>query len=160
MSERLTTTQVIERKERFEAFMNSVNLVRLGRRYYHMVANDAKDGRYTSYCYLLHVLAQLAHVEGTGLHPDTCKEGHHNRCYREILHDAAITAMTDWFNKYWEAVREITTDMEACINSDMTIYQGSKGYTPKQIIWNINNLTAFGQQYVEDYYSRLPESKK
>jgi hypothetical protein len=62
-----------------------------------------------------------------------------------------VKAMTDWFNQYWEAVKEITDDMLKCLNSDITIYQGGKGYTPAQILWHIKNLTTFGQQYVEDY---------
>lgn len=151
MSERLTDTQVTEQKERFEAFMKSVNFVRLGRRYHHMVANDAKDGRYTSYVYLLRVLSICANVGGTFYHPDTCKEGVRSRSYRDLLEYEAVKAMTDWFNANWQAVKEITDDMKACLSSNMTICQGGTCYTPKQILWHITNITAFGQKYVEDY---------
>ena len=152
MTKRLSNLEVIEQLERFNHFMATADLVRLGRRYYHMVANDAKDGRFTPYCYLLRVLSILAKVEGTCGNPDTFKSDLSGQSYREILQDAAVTAMIDWFNANWEAVREITEDMQKCVNTDMTICSGSGvSHTPKQILWHIQNLTKFGRKYVENF---------
>lgn len=151
MSERLTNTEIDQQLVNFNKFLNSVDLVKLGRRYYHVTANDAKDGMYTPYVYLLRVLRRCANVEGTCSHPDTCKAGVRTESYHSILHDAAISAMTDWFNAFWEAVKEINEDMQQCVNTDMVIYKGGKGYTPTQILWHIRNLSTFGRQYVADY---------
>jgi hypothetical protein len=153
MSERLTKTEVTEQLERFNNFMKSVDMVKLGRRYYYMMANDAKDGRYTSYVYLLRVLSICAKVSGTCYHPDTCKEGVRSKVYRELLHDAGVIAMTDWFNANWEAYKEITEKMERCVkaNVDTLFCSGSSCYTPKQILWHLQNLTKFGREFLADY---------
>ncbi len=41
-----TTTQVNEQKQRFENLMQSINLVKLGERYFFMDGHDNFDGRY------------------------------------------------------------------------------------------------------------------
>jgi hypothetical protein len=151
MTTRLTDTQVTKQQQRFEDFLKTVNLVKLGRRYHHMVANDAKNGMYTPYVYLLRVLSICAKVEGTCLHPDTCKDGVRTLAYRDIMHDAAIKTMSIWFDTYGEAYKEVIADLEACVNTDMLIYKGSKGYTPKQVIYHIKSLSEFGQQYIADF---------
>jgi hypothetical protein len=153
MSERLTDTQLTEQKERFEAYIKSVDMLKLGRRYYYMMANDAKDGRYTSYVYLLRVLSICAKVSGTMYHPDTCKEGVRAKFYRDLMEYAAVSAMTDWFDANWEAYKEITEDMERCVkaNVDTLICSGGTCYTPKQILWHLQNVTKFGREYLADY---------
>lgn len=66
----LTNQQVQDQKARFEAFLTSANLSKIGQRYMWFGLHDAKDGRYTQYCYLLRVLALVAKVGGCYAHPD------------------------------------------------------------------------------------------
>ena len=80
----LNTTQVSEQKQRFQSFMASVNLTKVGARYFYFMFNDAEDGRYTPYCYILRVLRLLAKVGGCYYCPGT------NDFYNKLLERAAI----------------------------------------------------------------------
>lgn len=82
--ERFTKEQVYEQKERFETFIQRADLLKIGKRYMYFIANDAADGRYTPYVYLLRVLSIIAKVNGTMLHPEK------DRHYMDLIEASAI----------------------------------------------------------------------
>jgi hypothetical protein len=84
---RLTTEQVQGQASRFDHFINTANLEKIGHRYFYFMGHDANDGRYNSYCYLLRVLQLIARVGGTFIHPNTT-----GTFYREILEKKSINA--------------------------------------------------------------------
>lgn len=82
----LNNTQVEQQRQRFESFINSVNLVKLGERYLYMMGNDSEDGRFTPYCYILRVLSLVAKVGGCYYYPNR------NEFYNEITKRKAVEA--------------------------------------------------------------------
>jgi hypothetical protein len=95
MTDRLTTTEVTEQLERFNAFLQTIDLIKIGNRLCHFMAHDAKDGRYTPYVYLLRVLRNCAKVSGTCSHPNNTLAGHYSSSYRDVLEYEAIKAYVD-----------------------------------------------------------------
>jgi hypothetical protein len=95
MTKAFTSQQTEEQKQRYLNFLKTVNLVKLSRRYYHFVANNAQDGRYNEYVYLLRVLNICAKVDGTKNHPDHFP-GHWT--YRSSLQFHAEKAFIKWFD--------------------------------------------------------------
>jgi hypothetical protein len=95
MTDRLTTTEVTEQLERFNAFLQTIDLIKIGNRLCHFMAHDAKDGRYTPYVYLLRVLRNCAHVSGTCCHPNNPLAGRYSSSYRDVLEYEAIKAYVD-----------------------------------------------------------------
>lgn len=92
MSTRLTSTQVQEQKARFEAFMSSANLKKIGERILYYMANNNQDGKYNDYMYVRRVLGQIAKVEGSYQHPNS------TRCYADILTHDALSSHIDSIN--------------------------------------------------------------
>lgn len=70
---RLTSLQVANQQETFDAFMLSANLKKIGERYLYFMLNNAEDGMYTPYVYILRVLSMTAKVNGCMYHPITGK---------------------------------------------------------------------------------------
>lgn len=93
---RLTSDQVAAQQIRFDKFLATVNLAKLGKKYYYFMAADNSDGRYNSYCYILRVLRLCANVEGCMYHPEFLA---FNRFYNEILRAAALSAFLDSLKK-------------------------------------------------------------
>lgn len=81
-------------KERFENFIGSQDLIELGRRYFKMIANDAKDGRYTPFVWLGKVLKKLANVEASMYYPEGPSETWN--FYRSILEAKITKAYLDY----------------------------------------------------------------
>lgn len=81
--------QVQAQKERFESFMQSVNLQKVGERYFYFQLNDNEDGKYNNYCYILKVLKLVANVGGCYYCPGT------NLFYSDIFKVAAMNAYLD-----------------------------------------------------------------
>lgn len=90
--DRLTRTQVAEQLERFNSFLKTANLAKIGNRLAYFISHDAKDGRYTPYTYLLRVLSICAKVGGCYNHPNNPLAGHYSSSYREVLEYEAISA--------------------------------------------------------------------
>lgn len=82
-----TTINVHAQQNRFEVFIKSANLVKIGQRYIWFQRNNAEDGRFTPYCYLLRVLALVANVGGCYSHPEQL-----NKSYRDLLEYEALNA--------------------------------------------------------------------
>lgn len=78
----LNQQDVIAQMERFEFFIETANLEKIGKRMLYMQAHDNQDGRYNDYVYLLRVLSLLANVGGCYSHPGV--NGTWNT-YRELL---------------------------------------------------------------------------
>jgi hypothetical protein len=95
MSNRLTDTEVTEQLERFNIFLKTADLVKIGKRLLHFMRNDAKNGTYTPYVYLLRVLRICANVHGTCCHPNNPLAGRYSSSYRDVLEYEAITAYVD-----------------------------------------------------------------
>ncbi len=83
---RYTGEQVEQQRKSFETLIQSTNLKKIGNRILWFMANDAKDGRFTPYCYVLRVL-RIYGVCGTMAHPDNLK-----RSYSTILEYEALNA--------------------------------------------------------------------
>lgn len=81
-----TKEEVEQQAERFEQFIASANLAKIGMRYLWFVGNDNKDGRYTPYVYIHRVL-RLCKVQGAMYHPH-CK----SQFYSDILVRKSIEA--------------------------------------------------------------------
>ncbi len=84
----LTLNEVQSQKERFEAFMNSANLAKIGKTWCSMPPSDS-NGRYTQYCYIHKVLKQLANVGSAYWMAE------HNKSYGEVLTCKALHAYID-----------------------------------------------------------------
>lgn len=85
----MTTEEVTKQKQRFEAFLKSVNLAKVGQRYFHFAANNLQDGRYNQYCYLSRILRLIPNVNGSMYHPELWK------FYIDLLETKAILAFFD-----------------------------------------------------------------
>jgi len=90
---RLTSTQVTEQKQRFEEFLKTANLVRIGKMFVHLAIENATGIKYPEFTYLRRLLKQCAKVNSNMLHPEL------NNNYRDILHEKAIKAYFQTQNK-------------------------------------------------------------
>jgi hypothetical protein len=81
-----TAQQVEEQLQRFETLIQSTNLKKIGNRILWFMANDAKDGRFTPYCYVLRVLRMYG-INGSMYHSGTLKDS-----YSTILEHEALNA--------------------------------------------------------------------
>ena len=86
----LSALEVEAQRQRFEAFLKSANLVKIGERWNYFLMNDAKDGRFNAYQYIFRVLSRLAKVNGAMYYP-----GADNLFYREILEFMAVKSWVD-----------------------------------------------------------------
>lgn len=83
----ITDNNVFTQQQRFDAFIKSTNLVKIGQRYMWFMRNNAEDGRFTPYCYLLRILRLVANVSGCYSHPEQI-----NKSYRDLLEYEALNA--------------------------------------------------------------------
>lgn len=88
MSLRYTATQVSEQQVRFDSFMQSANMAKIGVRYIHFLMNNA--GTYNEYNYIMRVLSLCAKVKGAMYHPLHTSEL--NGFYVDLLTFAALNA--------------------------------------------------------------------
>ncbi len=79
---------VVAQMERFDQFIVSANLSKIGERMMFMNGHENKDGRYNGYVYLLRVLSILANVGGCYSHPNY--QSSTWSCYRDILERKAL----------------------------------------------------------------------
>lgn len=86
-----TNTQVQEQKERFESFMATANLRKIGERYMHFSFHNAGNGLYNQYNYIRRVLRLVANVHHAMYHPDHLA-ANHNHFYGNILEVKALDA--------------------------------------------------------------------
>lgn len=84
--ERFTTNQVNDQQQRFDSFVASANLAKIGKGWLNYLINDNHDGRYNNYNYIHRVLRLKANVKGAMYHPETMT------FYSEILTRAALNA--------------------------------------------------------------------
>jgi hypothetical protein len=80
----ITQSEVIEQKQRFDSFLSSTDLVKIGSRMMFFMFNDNEDGRYNQYCYIHRVLRLIAKVGGSYYYPAS------NSFYSEILRREAL----------------------------------------------------------------------
>jgi hypothetical protein len=83
--QRLTTTQATEQKQRFENFLKSANLVRIGEKFVTLALINATTTNYPEFTLLRRILRK-ADINSNMLHPEL------NANYRDILHQYAINA--------------------------------------------------------------------
>jgi len=93
MPNRLTPQQVIDQKNRFDKFIETTDLTKIGRKYLHFLKNDSKDGKYTPYCYISRILSICANVGYAYTHPNL------DKFYVEILKSKALNAYINTFGK-------------------------------------------------------------
>jgi hypothetical protein len=84
---RFTTQQVNEQKQRFENFLKTVNLVRIGQKFVTLALINATGIHYPEFTYLRRVL-NTAKVNSEMIYPDNVN----TNTYRDILHERAIKA--------------------------------------------------------------------
>lgn len=101
MMKAFTTEQIEAQKQRFDAFMASVNLHKVGERWMWFTEHDNHDGRFNAYCYIHRVLRFLARVEGSMYHPDRIGNKWPNEFYADILTNRAVYAYVE---VCWEKV--------------------------------------------------------
>ena len=81
----LTLNEVQSQKERFEAFMNSADLAKIGKTWLRMPSSE-ENGRYTQLCYIHRVLRMTANVGAAYYMPGS------NQFYSQILTTKALDA--------------------------------------------------------------------
>jgi hypothetical protein len=84
--EQMTDAEVNAQMERFENFIKSTNLKKIGDRMMHI--KDNNDGRYNKYMYIHRVLGIAANVKASMYHP-TLRPW---KFYGDILEYAALTS--------------------------------------------------------------------
>lgn len=87
---RLTDIEVTDQLDRFNAFLKTADLIKIGQRLCYFISHNAQDGRYTPYTYILRVLSICAKVGGTFHHPEKLEA--YNASYRDILEYEALLA--------------------------------------------------------------------
>lgn len=92
-----TNTQVQEQKERFEAFIKTANLAKIGKTYIGFQLKDAGNGLYNQYNYIRRVLRLCANVCHSMHHPE--HKSNLYSFYGDILQIEAMNAFLDSIKK-------------------------------------------------------------
>lgn len=94
LMERMKNERVEAQRERFDAFMETANLQKIGKKWMEFMFKDAGDGKYNSHVYIHRILKRCANVHAAMYHPSRLRDGH-NAFYCEILTQAAVKAYLD-----------------------------------------------------------------
>lgn len=86
----ITVDECYSQLDRFNQLMQTIDLVKVGKRICYMIEHDNQDGRYNSYNYCLRVLSLLANVGGCYHHPNELNNTWGS--YRDLLEQKALRA--------------------------------------------------------------------